>query len=66
MTKEEFINLIGQDLVVEYPFGEEKQLWSMKNFKVIDGEVKHKRLDLITEVFIKNAENPHKGIATHG
>ena len=66
MTKEEFVSLIGQDVVVDYPFGE-VQRWSMKNFYVTEsGEIKHKRLPLIMDVFIANARNPHKGEATHG
>lgn len=36
MTRPEFIALIGQDIVVDYPFGRELQRWSMKNF-YIDG-----------------------------
>lgn len=67
MTKEEFIDLIGEDLVVDYPFGKELQKWSMKNFYIDEkGEIHHKRLSMIMEVFIKNARNPHKGEATHG
>lgn len=67
MTKEEFIPLIGQDLVVDYPFFNEVQKWSMKNFHIVNGEIKHKRItSLITDVFIANARNPHKGEATHG
>lgn len=67
MTKEEFIKLIGRDVVVDYPFGRELQRWSMKNFYVDEhGELHHKRLPLIMDVFIKNARNPHKGEATHG
>ena len=43
MTKNEFIALIGQDVVVDYPFGRELQRWSMKNFYIDgNGEVKHK------------------------
>ena len=67
MTKTEFMNLIGQDVVVDYPFGNELQKWSMKNFYVTeDGEIHHKRLPLIMDVFIRNARNPHTGEATHG
>ncbi len=66
MTREEFISLIGQDLVVDYPFGKEIQQWSMKNFVFDNGIIKHNRLDLIIDVFIANARNPHKGEATHG
>lgn len=67
MTKEEFVKLIGQDLVVDYPFGRELQRWSMKNFYLAEnGEPRHKRLPLIMDVFIANARNPHKGEATHG
>ena len=41
MTKNEFIALIGQDVVVDYPFGRELQRWSMKNFYIDgNGEVK--------------------------
>ena len=67
MTKQEFISLIGQDLVVDYPFGHEIQKWSMKNFYLDEnGEPQHNRIPLIMDVFIRNARNPHKGEATHG
>ncbi len=67
MTKNEFIALIGQDVVVDYPFGRELQRWSMKNFYIDgNGEVKHNRLTLIMDAFISNAINPHKGKPTHG
>lgn len=66
MTKDEFISLIGKDVVVDYPFFGEIQRWDMRNFMIIDGEIKHNRLPVITDVFIKNARNPHKGEATHG
>ena len=67
MTTEEFINLIGKDLVVDYPFGRELQRWSMKNFYLDEnGEPKHNRLPLIMDSFIPYARNPHKGKATHG
>lgn len=60
MTKNEFIALIGQDVVVDYPFGRELQRWSMKNFYIDgNGEVKHNRLTLIMDAFIANANfNP--------
>ena len=67
MTKEQFLFLIGQDLVVDYPFGHELQKWSMKNFYLDEnGEPQHNRIPLIMDVFIRNARNPHKGEATHG
>lgn len=66
MSREEFISLIGQDVVVDYPFGREMQRWDMRNFSIVDGEIKHNRLPLIMDVFIANARNPHKGEATHG
>ena len=66
MTKDEFISLIGKDVVVDYPFFGEIQKWDMRNFMIVDGEIKHNRLPLIMDVFIKNARNPHKGRATHG
>lgn len=67
MTKDEFISLIGQDVVVDYPFFHEVQRWSMKNFFIDEnGEIKHNRLPLIMDVFILNARNPHEGKATHG
>ena len=67
MTREEFIELIGQDVVVDYPFGRELQRWSMKNFFINkDGEIHHNRLPLIIENFIPYVRNPHKGEATHG
>lgn len=66
MKKEEFITLIGQDVVVDYPFGKELQRWSMKNISIENGVIKHNRLPLIIDMFIANARNPHKGEATHG
>lgn len=67
MTKQEFISLVGQDLVIDYPFGHELQKWSMKNFYLDEnGEPQHNRIPLIMDVFIRNARNPHKGEATHG
>lgn len=67
MSREEFIALIGQDVVVEYPFGREIQLWSMKNFFIDEhGEIHHNRLPLIIDSFIPFARNPHKGKPTHG
>ena len=66
MTDVEFIGLIGQDVVVDYQFGNELQQWSMKNFVFENGVIKHKRLNLIIDAFIKNASNPHFGEATHG
>ena len=68
MTKEEFISLIGKDIVVDYPFGKELQRWSMKNFYVDkEGNVRHKRItSMLTDGFIANARNPHKGEPTHG
>lgn len=67
MDKAEFIALIGQDVVVDYPFFGELQRWSMKNFHLDgNGEPKHNRLPLIMDNFIAMARNPHKGDATHG
>ena len=58
MSKEEFIALIGQDVVVDYNFCGELQQWSMKNFSIKDGVIRHNRLPLIVDVFIKGAHNP--------
>lgn len=67
MTRDEFISLIGQDVVVDYPFFQELQQWSMLNFYIDkNGEIKHNRLPLLMDNFIANAKNPHKGKATHG
>ena len=66
MTKAEFIRLIGKDLVVDYPFQGRIQTWSMRNFYMEKGKIKHKTLPLIMDSFIKGATNPHKGEATHG
>ena len=68
MSKEEFISLIGQDIVVDYPFGNEIQKWTMKNFYIDDdGNIKHKIIKtLITDVFIPKARNPHKGKSNFG
>ena len=66
MTREEFVDLIGKDVVVDYPLFGEVQRWSMKNFTITDGVIRHNRLPLIMDAFIANARNPHKGEATHG
>lgn len=68
MSREEFVELIGKDVVVDYPFGDEVQQWSMKNFSIDkNGVIRHNRITTLSvEVFIKNARNPHKDIATHG
>ena len=68
MSRDEFIGLIGKDVVVDYEFCGELQKWSMKNFYIDENnEIKHNRIKtLITDVFIRKATNPHKGIATHG
>ena len=67
MSKDEFAALIGQDVVIDYPFFNELQQWSMKNFYIDEnGEIKHNRLPMIVDVFISNARNPHKGEPTHG
>ena len=67
MSKDEFTALIGQDVVIDYPFFNELQQWSMKNFYIDgNGEIKHNRLPMIMDVFISNARNPHKGEPTHG
>lgn len=67
MSKDEFTALIGQDVVIDYPFFNELQQWSMKNFYIDEnGEIKHNRLPMIMDVFISNARNPHKGEPTHG
>ena len=67
MSKDEFTDLIGQDVVIDYPFFNELQQWSMKNFYIDEnGEIKHNRLPMIMDVFISNARNPHKGEPTHG
>ena len=68
MTEPEFRTLVGKDIIVEYPFGRELQKWNMKNFYIDkNGNIKHNRLSIIIEVFIKNARNPHTGDkATHG
>ena len=67
MDRADFIAIIGKDVVVDYPFLNEIQKWSMKNFYLDEnGEPQHNRLPMIMDVFIKNARNPHKGEATHG
>ena len=67
MTEKEFRDLIGKDVVVDYPFGREIQQWDMRKFYVDkNGKIQHKRISLIMDKFIANARNPHKGKATHG
>ena len=66
MTEAEFVSLIGKDVVVDYPFQGRTQRWSMKNFYIKDGKIRHKTIPLIMDVFIKGATNPHEGEPTHG
>jgi len=68
MTEKEFRDLVGKDVIVDYPFCNELQKWSMKNFYIdSNGDIKHKRLPLIIENFIANARNPHTDDEpTHG
>lgn len=68
MTRPEFIALIGQDIVVDYPFFKEIQRWSMKNFSYDPNTdtITHNRLLVNAEVMIPCMSNPHKGKATHG
>ena len=68
MTEKEFRKLVGKDIIVDYPFFNEIQKWNMKNFYIDENNnIKHNRLPIIMDVFIKNARNPHAGEkATHG
>lgn len=68
MTRPEFIALIGQDVVVDYPFSKEVQRWSMKNFSYAPDTdtITHNRLPLNVEGMIPRMSNPHQGKATHG
>ena len=68
MTRPEFIALIGQDIVVDYPFFKEIQQWSMKNFSYDPNTdiITHNRLLVNVEVMIPRMSNPHKGKATQG
>ena len=68
MTRPEFIAMIGQDIVVDYPFFTETQQWSMKNFSydANTDTITHNRLPVNVEVMIPRMSNPHKGEATHG
>lgn len=68
MTEDEFRKLVGKDIIVDYPFFNEIQKWNMKNFYIDESNnIKHNRLPIIMDVFIKNARNPHKGEQeTHG
>lgn len=68
MTRPEFIALIGQDVVVDYPFFEDVQQWSMKNFSYNSDTdtIIHNRLPMNVEVMIPHISNPHMGEATHG
>ena len=68
MTRPEFIALIGQDVVVDYPFFKEIQRWSMKTFSYDPDTdtITHNRLPMNVEGMIPNMSNPHKGKATHG
>lgn len=68
MEYNEFAELVGKDIIVDYPFGGELQKWNMKNFYFDEeGHIKHNRLPLIIKKFIANARNPHTDDeATHG
>lgn len=49
------------------PIGREMQQWSMKNFYIDEqGQVRHKRLDMLMDNFIARTCNPYKGEPTHG
>lgn len=61
MSKEEFIALIGQDVVVDYNFCGELQQWSMKNFSIKDGVIRHNRLPLIVAPITHIREKRHTG-----
>ena len=54
MLRDEFISLIGEDIIVFYPFGDEVQEWNMKYFSIDDsGNISHSFIDsLIMDVFI--------------
>ena len=69
MYMSEFRELVGKDIIVDYPFCGEIQKWSLKNFYIDEnGDIKHKRINtLIVERFVANARNPHiDDIPTHG
>ena len=68
MTEDEFRKLVGKDIIVDYPFFNEIQKWNMKNFYIDENNnIKHNRLPLIMDIFIKKARNPHNGEQeTHG
>jgi len=43
---DEFRELVGKDIIVDYPFCGEMQKWSLKNFYIDEnGNIKHKRID---------------------
>lgn len=60
MTREEFKELVGKNIIVDYKFGNEIQQWNMMHFYINKkGEIKHRIIKtLIIDVFIKNAYNP--------
>lgn len=71
MKMSEFVNLVGTETIIDYSFDREVQVWSMQNFYIDEdtGEVKHNRLDLIIDNFVRYARNPRYGTrkdATHG
>lgn len=68
MTEQEFRDIVGKDVIVDYPFNGELQKWNMNTFYIDNGgRIRHNRLPLIIENFIKNARNPHTNdVATHG
>lgn len=60
MSRDEFISLIGEDIIVLYPFGDEVQKWNMKHFIIDDsGNISHSTIDsLIMDVFIPKCYLP--------
>lgn len=67
----EFSELVGKDILVDYPFCGELQTWNMKHFYFdSDGYIKHDYLPIIISRFAENARNPHVPLcgetATHG
>ena len=59
MTKEEFVSLVGKEVIVDYDFNGELQHWDMTGFYLDEfGEPHHEFLPLIMDVFIPKATNP--------
>ena len=67
MTEKQFRSLIGKKCSGWLSFFQWSSTMGYEKFYVDENnEIKHNRLPVIMNVFIRKTNNPHKGEATHG